>query len=238
MIEDDNPDRVRGVVHNNSLVRLYMNAGADASIEPRDPRGADRPRDEAARRPARRAPAPAQLDRRSSPTSTGARSGSSPSRTSSRRSSARSRTRPTRAPSPLRRLTDGDWYVRGHVSLGDLEDAGIKLPVDSDAYNSIGGYVFSRARPAAEARRQDPRQRLRDPGRVGAREPDRGGPHPPGDRRAPGAPGSRERAEERRSGERAADFRPWRAIPFGPSARRPKGQPCGSSGSPTSSSRS
>ena len=33
--------------------------------------------------------------------------------------------------------------MRGHVSLGDLEDAEIKLPVDSDAYNSIGGYVFS-----------------------------------------------------------------------------------------------
>ncbi len=33
--------------------------------------------------------------------------------------------------------------MRGHVPLGDLEDAGIKLPVDSDAFNSIGGYVFS-----------------------------------------------------------------------------------------------
>ena len=43
----------------------------------------------------------------------------------------------------MRRLTDGDWYVRGHVSLGDLEDVGIRLPVDSDAFNSIGGYVFS-----------------------------------------------------------------------------------------------
>jgi magnesium and cobalt exporter, CNNM family len=43
----------------------------------------------------------------------------------------------------LRRLTDGDWYVRGHVPLGDLLDAGISLPVDSDAYNSVGGYVFS-----------------------------------------------------------------------------------------------
>ena len=32
--------------------------------------------------------------------------------------------------------------MRGHVSLGDLDDAGIELPVDTDAYNSIGGYVF------------------------------------------------------------------------------------------------
>jgi magnesium and cobalt exporter, CNNM family len=42
----------------------------------------------------------------------------------------------------LRQLANGDWYVRGHVSLGDLADRGIELPVDSDAYNSIGGYVF------------------------------------------------------------------------------------------------
>jgi magnesium and cobalt exporter, CNNM family len=42
----------------------------------------------------------------------------------------------------LRRLANGDWYVRGHVSLGDLADRGIELPVDTDAYNSVGGYVF------------------------------------------------------------------------------------------------
>jgi CBS domain containing-hemolysin-like protein len=45
--------------------------------------------------------------------------------------------------SALRQLTNGDWFVRGHVSLGDLEDAGIELPVDTDAYNSVGGYVFA-----------------------------------------------------------------------------------------------
>ena len=32
--------------------------------------------------------------------------------------------------------------MRGHVSLGDLADAGIELPVDTDTYNSVGGYVF------------------------------------------------------------------------------------------------
>jgi CBS domain containing-hemolysin-like protein len=42
----------------------------------------------------------------------------------------------------LRQLANGDWYVRGHVSLGDLTDRGIELPVDTDAYNSVGGYVF------------------------------------------------------------------------------------------------
>src|SRR5436853_364886 len=42
----------------------------------------------------------------------------------------------------VRKLTNGDYFVRGHVSLGDLADAGIELPVDTDAYNSVGGYVF------------------------------------------------------------------------------------------------
>jgi CBS domain containing-hemolysin-like protein len=42
----------------------------------------------------------------------------------------------------VRRLANGDFYVRGHVSLGDLVDRGIQLPVDTDAYNSVGGFVF------------------------------------------------------------------------------------------------
>jgi len=43
----------------------------------------------------------------------------------------------------VRRLANGDWYVRGHVPITDLEDYGVSLPVESDAYNSIGGLVFS-----------------------------------------------------------------------------------------------
>ena len=63
-------------------------------------RGADRPGDQAARRPARRPPASAQLAGRGRSTSTAAPPGSSRSRTSSRRSSARSPTRPTRSAAP------------------------------------------------------------------------------------------------------------------------------------------
>jgi CBS domain containing-hemolysin-like protein len=43
----------------------------------------------------------------------------------------------------VRRLGDGDWLVRGHVPVADLADRGLRLPVDSDAYNSVGGFVFS-----------------------------------------------------------------------------------------------
>ena len=142
VVEDDNPDKVRGIAHNNSLVRLYMNAGPDASIEPAIREvpifPETKPLDDLL----------AELQRQRS--SLGVVSdeygrtvgivtvedileevvGEIEDETDPRATS-------------LRRLTDGDWYVRGHVPIGDLADAGIKLPVDSDAFNSIGGYVFS-----------------------------------------------------------------------------------------------
>ncbi len=43
----------------------------------------------------------------------------------------------------IRRLANGDWFVRGHVAVTDLADYGLDLPADSDAYNSIGGFVFA-----------------------------------------------------------------------------------------------
>ena len=42
----------------------------------------------------------------------------------------------------VRRLANGDWWVRGHVPITDLADYGLELPVDSEAYNSVGGFVF------------------------------------------------------------------------------------------------
>jgi CBS domain containing-hemolysin-like protein len=43
----------------------------------------------------------------------------------------------------VRQLPDGDLFVRGHVPITDLVDHGVALPVDSDAYNSVGGFVFA-----------------------------------------------------------------------------------------------
>jgi magnesium and cobalt exporter, CNNM family len=43
----------------------------------------------------------------------------------------------------VRRLANGDWFVRGHVAVTDLQDYGLHLPVDTDAYNSVGGFVFA-----------------------------------------------------------------------------------------------
>jgi CBS domain containing-hemolysin-like protein len=43
----------------------------------------------------------------------------------------------------VRRLANGDWFVRGHVAVTDLQDYGLHLPMDTDAYNSVGGFVFA-----------------------------------------------------------------------------------------------
>jgi CBS domain containing-hemolysin-like protein len=141
-IEDDNPDRVRGVVHNNSLVRLYMNAGADAGIEsairdvPIVPE--TKPLDDLL----------AELQRHRSSIGVvvdeyGRTVGIVTVEDILEEVVGEIEDETDARASTVRRLADGDWYVRGHVALGDLEDAGISLPVDSDAYNSIGGYVFS-----------------------------------------------------------------------------------------------
>jgi CBS domain containing-hemolysin-like protein len=141
-IEDDNPDRVRGVVHNNSLARLYMNVGPDTSIEPAIREvpifPETKPLDDLL----------AELQRqRSSIAVVSDEYGRTVGIVTVEDileevvGEIEDETDPRAA--SMRRLTGGDWYVRGHVSLGDLEDVGIQLPVSSDAFNSIGGYVFS-----------------------------------------------------------------------------------------------
>jgi CBS domain containing-hemolysin-like protein len=142
VIEDDNPDRVRGIVHNNSLVRLMMSSGPETSIE-------------SAIRDAPIVPETKPLDdllaelqrQRSSIAIVVDEYGRTVGIATVEDileevvGEIEDETDPRGA--EVRRLADGDWYVRGHVSLGDLEDADIELPVDTDAYNSVGGYVFS-----------------------------------------------------------------------------------------------
>jgi CBS domain containing-hemolysin-like protein len=141
-IENDNPDRVRGVVHNNSLARLYMNAGPEASIEsairdvPIVPE--TKPLDDLL----------AELQRQRSSIGVvvdeyGRTVGIVTVEDILEEVVGEIEDETDARASTVRRLADGDWYVRGHVAIGDLADAGIELPVDSDAYNSVGGYVFS-----------------------------------------------------------------------------------------------
>jgi len=141
VIEDENADRVKGIVHNNSLARLYMGEGPEASIEP-------------VIRDALIVPETRPLDdllhdlqvQRTSVAVVVDEYGRTVGIVSVEDileevvGEIEDETDPRAA--ALRRLTNGDWFVRGHVSLGDLADAGIELPVDTDAYNSVGGYVF------------------------------------------------------------------------------------------------
>jgi CBS domain containing-hemolysin-like protein len=140
--EDGNPDRIRGIIHNNSLVRLYMDTGPDAPVEPavRDAPvfPETKPLDDVL----------AELQRqRSSIGIVADEYGRTVGIVTVEDvleevvGEIEDETDPRAA--VVRRLTDGDWYVRGHVSLGDLKDAGIDLPVATDAFNSVGGYVFS-----------------------------------------------------------------------------------------------
>ena len=141
VIEDENPDRVKGIVHNNRLARLYMSDGPEARIAP-------------VVRDALIVPETRPLDdllhdlqvQRTSLSVVVDEYGRTVGIVTVEDileevvGEIEDETDPRAA--ALRKLTNGDWFVRGHVSLGDLADAGIELPVDTDAYNSVGGYVF------------------------------------------------------------------------------------------------
>ena len=140
--EDENPDRIKGIVHNNSLVRLYMNEGPDSPIEPavRDALIVPevRPLDDLLQ----------DLQRQRTSISVvvdeyGRTVGLVTVEDILEEVVGEIEDETDPRASALRRLTNGDWFVRGHVSLGDLEDAGIELPVETDAFNSVGGYVFA-----------------------------------------------------------------------------------------------
>jgi CBS domain containing-hemolysin-like protein len=141
VVEEGNADRVRGIVHALRLVRLLMSEGAEAKIE-------------AAVRDALIVPETKPLDdlltelqrQRSSMGVVVDEYGRTVGIVTVEDileevvGEIEDETDPLAG--SLRQLANGDWYVRGHVSLGDLSDRGIELPVDTDAYNSVGGYVF------------------------------------------------------------------------------------------------
>jgi magnesium and cobalt exporter, CNNM family len=141
VVEDGNADRVRGIVHALRLARLMMNEGPEAMIE-------------SAVRDALIVPETKPLDdlltelqrQRSSMGVVVDEYGRTVGIVTVEDileevvGEIEDETDPLAG--SLRQLSNGDWYVRGHVSLGDLADRGIELPVDTDAYNSIGGYVF------------------------------------------------------------------------------------------------
>ena len=139
--EDGNTDRVRGIVHNNSLARRVLNEGHDASIEGSvkdalivpetkslDDLLADLQRE--------RASLAVVIDEY------GRTSGIVSIEDIVEEVVGEIADETDPAVAGVRQLANGDWWVRGHVPITDLADYGLELPVDTDAYNSVGGFVF------------------------------------------------------------------------------------------------
>jgi CBS domain containing-hemolysin-like protein len=138
--EDHNTDRVKGIVHANSLVRLMMREGPETSIEP-------------AVKDALIVPETKPLDdllndlqrERTSLAVVVDEYGRTAGIVTVEDiieeivGEIADETDPA---GNVRRLANGDWYARGHVPITDLTDYGIDLEADSDAYNSVGGFVF------------------------------------------------------------------------------------------------
>ena len=140
--EEENTDRVLGIVHNNSLARLLMTRGPDASIESavRDALivPETKPLDDLL----------ADLQRQRTALAVivdeyGRTVGIVTIEDIIEEVVGEIADETDPAGGAVRRLRNGDWYVRGHVPITDLTDYGVELPSESDAYNSVGGFVFS-----------------------------------------------------------------------------------------------
>jgi len=140
--EDGNQDRVRGIVHVNQLVKVLMSSGQEAGIEglvreapivpetkPLDDLLADLQR--------QRTELAIVIDEY------GRTAGIVTIEDIIEEVVGEISDETDPAGGAVRQLANGDWFVRGHVAISDLEDYGLSLPVDTDAYNSVGGLVFA-----------------------------------------------------------------------------------------------
>ena len=140
--EDENQDRVKGIVHSNSLARALMAEGPTASIEPLVVDAPivpeTKPLDDLL----------ADLQRTRSSMAVvvdeyGRVAGIVSVEDIIEEVVGEIDDETDPAGGAIRRLANGDWFVRGHVAVTDLEGHGLHLPVDTDAYNSVGGFVFA-----------------------------------------------------------------------------------------------
>jgi CBS domain containing-hemolysin-like protein len=139
--ENDNTDRIKGIVHANSLARLLMTEGPGASIEPVVKEALIVPET----KPLDDLLADLQRERASMAVVVdeyGRTAGIVTIEDIIEEVVGEIADETDPAVAGVRRLANGDWWVRGHVPITDLADYGLQLPVDSEAYNSVGGFVF------------------------------------------------------------------------------------------------
>jgi len=140
--EEDDRDRVRGIVHVSTLARQLMQAGPQAPIEPLVSDALIVPETKAlddllADLQRRRASMAVVVDEY------GRVVGVVTVEDIIEEVVGEITDETDPAAGEIRKLANGDWFVRGHVAVTDLADYGLELPVDSDAYNSVGGFVFA-----------------------------------------------------------------------------------------------
>jgi CBS domain containing-hemolysin-like protein len=140
--EDTNRDRVKGIVHVNQLVKLMMSQGPDAKfaslVRPAPLVPETKPLDDLL----------ADLQRERTELAIvideyGRTAGIVTTEDIIEEVVGEITDETDPARGEVRQLANGDWFVRGHVAVSDLEDYGLELPVDTDAYNSVGGFVFA-----------------------------------------------------------------------------------------------
>ena len=139
--ENHNTDRIKGIVHANSLARKLMNEGPDASIEPSVKDAVIVPET----KPLDDLLADLQRERASMAVVVdeyGRTAGIVTVEDIIEEVVGEIADETDPAVAGIRRLANGDWWVRGHVPITDLADYGLDLPVDSEAFNSVGGFVF------------------------------------------------------------------------------------------------
>jgi CBS domain containing-hemolysin-like protein len=140
--EGDNQDRVKGIVHVNQLVKLMMSDGYEAHFEglvrPAPIVPETKPLDDLL----------ADLQRERTELSIvideyGRTAGIVTTEDIVEEVVGEIADETDPAAGAVRQLANGDWFVRGHVAVSDLDDYGLHLPVDTDAFNSVGGFVFA-----------------------------------------------------------------------------------------------